>query len=475
MARILVVDDERSMREYLEILLRKSGHEVLTAADGPAALAKVEAEDLDLVLTDLRIGKDSGLEVLRAFKAAQPATEVVLLTAFATMENAIQAMKLGAYDYLTKPVKNEELAVLVEKALEKRRLARENESLKIRLASREPAAGPIAGMVGNSAAIREVIGLVEKVAAGRTTVLILGESGVGKELVARAIHARSQRAAGPFVPINCGAIPEGLVESELFGHVRGAFTGANSDRPGLFKAAQGGTVFLDEVGELPVAAQVKLLRAIQERRIKPVGGARDFEVDARIIAATNRDLAEEVKEGGFREDLFYRLNVIQIRVPPLRERREDILSLAQHFVERYSAEADRPALPLSKEAAVHLQSYGWPGNVRELQNAIERAVTLAEGSQIAAEVLPHQVRGVDHAVPEAAMVIPQGGMDLQAYLDNVERRFLRLALEQAGGTKKSAARLLGLTFRSMRYRLAKLGLAGQSPARGSAQAEEAED
>jgi len=466
MARILVVDDERSMREYLEILLRKGGHEVVTVADVPSARERARSQDYDLVLSDLRVGKESGLEVLQTFKAEQPNTEVVLITAFATMENAIEAMKLGAYDYVTKPFKNEELAVLVEKALEKRHLARENESLKIRLAAREPAPALIAGMIGKSAAMQQIFALVEKVAPGRTTVLILGESGVGKELVARAIHAGGARASAPFVPINCGAIPEGLVESELFGHVRGAFTGANADRPGLFKAAQGGTIFLDEVGELPLPAQVKLLRAIQERRIKPVGGTRDFEVDARIIASTNRDLAEEVKEGGFREDLFYRLNVIQVQVPPLRERREDILALAEHFIVRYSAEADRPALPLSKEALAYLQGYGWPGNVRELQNAIERAVTLADGAQIAADLLPQHIRGVDPAVPEAAMVLPKGGMDLQAYLDNVERRFLRLALDQAGGIKKEAARLLGLTFRSMRYRLAKLGLAGPGLAHG---------
>lgn len=454
MARILIVDDERSMREYLEILLRKGGHEVRTAEDVPSALGLSESEEFDVVLSDLRIGKGSGLDVLKAFKTAQPDAEVVMITAYATMENAIQAMKAGAYDYVTKPFKNEELTVLVEKALEKRNLARENTSLRIRLGSR----GRPEGMVGSSAAMREVFGLVEKVAASRTTVLVIGESGVGKELVARAIHDKGPRAAAPFVPINCGAIPEGLVESELFGHTRGAFTGAHAEHPGLFKAAAGGTVFLDEVGELPLPAQVKLLRAIQERRVRPVGGSRDVEVDARIIAATNRDLAEEVKEGRFREDLYYRLNVIQIAVPPLRERRDDVLPLAEHFLVRHSAEAGRPPPRLSPTSVAHLLSYAWPGNVRELENAIERAVTLSEGPIVDPDVLPSSIRGVHPPLLEGEEALGPEGMDLQGYLDGLERRFLELALRRAGGVKKEAARLLGLTFRSMRYRLAKQGL-----------------
>ncbi len=454
MARILVVDDERSMREYLEVLLRKLGHEVVLAAEVAQAVALADSDEFDLVLSDLKLGRGSGLDVLKSFKAAQPRCEVVLITAFAAMETAIQAMKAGAYDYVTKPFKNEELSLLVAKALEKRELARENESLRIRLASRERPDG----MVGRGPAMQQIFSLVEKVAAGKTTVLVVGESGVGKELVARAIHQRGPRASGPFVPINCGAIPEGLVESELFGHVRGAFTGANSDRPGLFKAASGGTIFLDEIAELPLAAQVKLLRAIQEKRVKPVGGTRDLEVDARIIAATNRDLAEEVKEGRFREDLYYRLNVIQIFVPALRERREDIAELAQSFIERYAREAGRERLVLAPEALALMQAYPWPGNVRELENAVERAVTLAEGPTITAEVLPAQIRGVSALGGEDRVELPATGMDLQGHLDDVERRFLKLALDRSGGVKKEAARLLGLTFRSMRYRLAKLGL-----------------
>lgn len=453
MAKMLVVDDERSMREYLEILLRKMGHSPTTVADCATAVKLADSQDFDIVLSDLRIGKDSGIEVLRAFKAAQADAEVIMITAYATMENAIEAMKLGAYDYVTKPFKNEELSLIIQKALEKRALHRENESLRIQLASR----GRIAGMVGESPSMRQVYALVDKVALGKTTVLVVGESGVGKELVARAIHSKGPRSNGPFVPINCGAIPEGLVESELFGHVRGAFTGASSDRAGLFKAAGGGTIFLDEVGELPLAAQVKLLRAIQDRRVKPVGGNRDVEVDARIVAATNCDLAEEVKEGRFREDLYYRLNVIQIFVPPLRERRDDILPLAEHFVARHAREMGFSPFSISREAVSFLQSYGWPGNVRELENAMERAVTLAEGAVVGPEVLPSQIRGVS-AAPDGEVALPPGGLDLQSYLDAVESKFLQMALGQAGGVKKEAAKLLGLTFRSMRYRLAKQGL-----------------
>ena len=353
--------------------------------------------------------------------------------------------------------------MLVDKALEKGKLARENESMRIQLGARSRVEGSegIEETKSSGRGMREVYALVEKVASSKATVLIIGESGVGKELVARAVHAKSPRASAPFVPINCGAIPEGLVESELFGHVRGAFTGAQSDNPGLFKAAAGGTVFLDEVGELPLQAQVKLLRAIQEKRIRAVGGQRDFEIDVRLIAATNRDLEEEVREGRFREDLFYRINVIQVRVPPLRARREDIARLAQHFVERFSAETGRGPMVLSREAVAYLLGYDWPGNVRELENAMERAVTLSDGAIIAPDVLPASIRGVPVPVfmSSGELVLAQGGVDLQAILDDMERRYLQLALKETGGKKGEAAKLLGLTFRSMRYRLAKLGLA----------------
>jgi two-component system, NtrC family, response regulator PilR len=457
MASILVVDDELSMREFLDILLRKEGHEVSTAADAPSALGRVAQGDLDLVITDLRLGRDSGLDVLRAVKEAAPATEVVMVTAFATTENAIQAMKLGAYDYVLKPFKVEELCLVVEKALEHRALVAENRVLR-----RSAGAPKEHDLIGASAPIAEVRELVERVAPARTTILVTGESGTGKEVVARAIHLRGGRHDQPFVAINCGAIPEGLIESELFGHERGSFTGATEAKPGLFEVAASGTLFLDEVGELPPAVQVKLLRALQERRIRRVGGSRDLPVAARIVAATNRDLGAEVQAGHFREDLFYRLNVIQIRMPPLRDRREDLPLFVAHFLDRFAAEQGRRPPRLAPEAERILLAHAWPGNVRELANVVERAVTLCTGDVIDPAVLPPNLRGSGApAAPAAAAALPDGGVDLQAHLDAIERALLEEALARTGGVKTEAARLLSLTFRSLRYRLAKYGIGGE--------------
>lgn len=457
MANILIVDDELSLREYLGIFLRKLGHQATLIGDARGAIALGERQDFDLILCDLCIGDQSGLDVLRAFKANQPATEVIIVTAFATVENALEAMRLGAYDYVTKPFKNQELALLIDRALEKRELSRENESLKIQLSA--SARQHRRDLVGESPSMREVQALIDKVAQSRTNVLVVGESGVGKELVARALHHQSPRARGPFVPINCGAIPEGLIESELFGHVRGAFTGAMGDRSGLFKAAQGGTLFFDEVGELPLSAQVKLLRALQERRIRPVGGVRDIEIDVRLVAATNRNLALEVREGRFREDLFYRLNVIQICVPPLRERQEDIVPLARNFVEQNARELGIAVPVLSEAVVTQLCRYGWPGNVRELQNAMERAVTLCEGGRIEIDTLPATVRGEAVRFEDKLRLdLPAEGLDLESHLEGLERHLLLEALARTGGNRTHAAKLLGLSFRSMRYRMAKLGL-----------------
>jgi two-component system response regulator PilR (NtrC family) len=455
MARILVADDERSMREFLEILLSKDGHEVFVAESAPKALAVAAEQEVDLVITDLRMGQTSGLDVLAGIKKTKPEIEVIMITAFATAENAIQAMKLGAYDYIVKPFKVDELNVVIQKALEKRALVAENRELKSKLEGKEK----FVELIGRSQAMREVFSVVEKVAPTRTTVLITGESGVGKELVARALHTKSTRAPGPFVAVNCGAIPEGLLESELFGHVKGAFTGASSAKSGLFQVASTGTLFLDEIGELPLQLQVKLLRALQDRRVKPVGGVEDVEIDARIVAATNRDLQAEVKAGRFREDLFYRLNVIQVKVPPLRERREDVLLLADHFLRKFSREHGRPNLSFSRAALAALTDYPFPGNVRELENAIERGVTLAEGDVVDLDDLPASMRAA--RAPLAAPVSEIGpSFDLQKYLDDIERQYLERALAQANGVKLEAARLLGLTFRSFRYRLKKLMGAG---------------
>ncbi len=459
MARILIVDDEESMREFLEILLRKEGHEVLAVGDGNEALQRIAGEEYDLVLTDLRLGDVSGIEILEAVKRYHPQTEVVLITAFATTDNAIEAMKKGAYDYVTKPFKVEELRTLVQKALEKRALVRENIRLKEELGSRHQ----LAGLVGRSPAMQRLYALVDKVAPTRSTVLVTGESGTGKELVARAVHLRSPRASAAFVPVNCAAIPEGLIESELFGHEKGAFTGAHMSQEGLFVSARGGTLFLDEIAELPLGMQVKLLRVLQERKVKPVGGNREVEVDVRLIAATNRDLRAEVEAGRFREDLFYRLNVIHLEVPPLRQRREDILLLAEHFLARFERDSGR-RVRLSPAAADALEAYDFPGNVRELENCIERAATLASGDVIGLEDLPELVSGRRRPSGGIAIEIPEGGVDLQAELDALERAYLRQALERTGGAKKKAAALLGLTFRSFRYRLAKHGIGGAEDA-----------
>ncbi len=455
MALILVVDDEPSMREFLEILLAKEGHEVATAADLRGAVARAGQGPLDLVITDLRLGRDSGLDVLRQVKAASPATEVVVVTAFATTENAIQAMKLGAHDYLTKPFKVDELLLVVGKALEHRALVAENRVLRHRAGGRDAAGEEI---LGDDPAIAEVRALVERVARGRTTVLVTGESGTGKEVAARAIHDGGRRSQ-PFVAINCGAIPEGLIESELFGHERGSFTGASEAKPGLFEVAGAGTLFLDEVGELPPPVQVKLLRALQERKLRRVGGSADLPFEARVIAATNRDLEAEVKAGRFREDLFYRLDVIRIRMPPLRERRGDLPRFLDHFLARFSVEAGRPRPRVSPEAAALLAAWGWPGNLRELANVVERAVTLCPGDEIGPGLLPPALRGAPPAAAAAALAeVPPEGLDLQAHLDALERRALEQALARTGGVRTEAARLLGLTFRSLRYRLAKFGI-----------------
>src|SRR6266568_4623129 len=453
MAAILIVDDERSMREFLEILLAKQGHEVSSAADLPAALARAAAGDLDLVITDLRLGRDSGIDVLQKVKAASPTTEVVMVTAFATTDTAVQAMKLGAYDYLQKPFKVDELKLVVEKSLDHRALLAENRVLRHRVGQH----GGDQEFLGTSPAITEVRELVAKVAPTRTTVLITGESGTGKEVVARAIHSQGLRAREPFVAINCGAIPEGLIESELFGHQKGSFTGASEAKQGLFEVAGSGTLFLDEVGELPPPVQVKLLRALQERKARRVGGASDYAFGARIVAATNRELEAEVKAGRFREDLFYRLNVIQLRMPPLRERRADVPLFLSFFLSRFATEVGRPGVRLSAEAERLLCAYAYPGNVRELANVVERAVTLADGTEVGAALLPPVVRGAQGAAV-ASLALPEAGLDLQAHLDAVERRLLEQALERTGGVKTEAARLLALSFRSLRYRLAKFGI-----------------
>ncbi len=451
-ARILVVDDERSMREFLEILLRKEGYDVTTAGDVDGAFVALDSDDYDLVITDIQMPGKSGLDLLRGIREAQADALVVMITAFATTETAIAAMKEGAYDYLTKPFKVDEIKLVVQKALEKKLLTSENARLRLELRSERQQRQ----LVGNSARMQQVYEMVTRIAPTKTNVLIAGESGTGKELVARAIHAESDRASAPFVALNCAAIPENLLESELFGHVKGAFTGAISNKTGLFEMADTGTLFLDEVGELTLPLQVKLLRVLQDKSIRRVGGTSDRRVDVRILAATNRRLEVEVAEGRFREDLYYRLNVIQLELPPLRERLEDLPLLVHHFVEKFGRELGKDVRGLSEEAMACLRAHAWPGNVRELENGIERAVALSRSEWIEAEELPPNVRQQAEARP--GVKLPQGNLDLDNLVADYERELLLGALKRQGGVKKRAAHSLGISFRSFRYRLEKLGL-----------------
>ena len=464
MGKILVVDDEQSMREFLGICLRRAGHEVTFATNGREAVDQLRTTMIDVVVTDLRMpGELDGLGLLHAIKsgeikyAAAPGStpsifepEVILVTAFATADTAIAAMKQGAYDYLTKPFQVDEITAVIARAIEKRALVADNAALRDQLAGR----ARLANLLGKSRPMQKVFELIGKIHSARTSVLITGESGTGKELVARALHTEGSRAKAPFVAVNCGAIPAELLESELFGHKKGAFTGAVVDKIGLFLQADGGTMFLDEIGELPSGLQVKLLRALQERRIKPVGATDEIEIDARVIAATNRDLEAEVARGAFRADLFYRLNVIEIHLPALRQRREDLPLLTEHFLRRFGTEHGR--VPKLTTAAMRkLESFDFPGNVRELENMLERAIALSSGNLIDADDLPD---ARSRSAPEVPLPFPAEGVDLERLVADHERAWITRALELSGGVRKRAAALLGISFRSFRYRLVKLGI-----------------
>jgi two-component system response regulator PilR (NtrC family) len=455
-ARVLVVDDEQSMRELLGIMLSQVGYDVTQADGGEAAIQTLKTTDaFDLVITDLRMRKVDGLAVLRAAKEHSPHTVVLVVTAFASTETAVEAMKLGAYDYVTKPFKLDELKLTIANALERKRLQDENRELKRRLRTERG----FESFVGKSRRMLEVFETIRKTADSGSTVMITGESGTGKELVARAVHQESSRRSAPFISVNCGAIPETLMESELFGHVKGAFTGAVHSTDGLFLAADGGTLFLDEITEISHAVQVKLLRAIQEREIRRVGDTRDVKVDVRLIAASNRDLGKAVTDGVLREDLYYRLNVIPIHLPPLRERTEDIPILVAHFIARIANDVGKIVAGISPEALAVLERYHWPGNIRELENVIERAIVLGSGEQIVPQALPpHLARPAEREFP---VDIPAGGMDLEGLLAAVESRYIRLALDRAGGLQVRAAELLQLSFRQFRYKIQKHGLKGR--------------
>lgn len=451
---ILVVDDERSMREFLEIFFQREGYRVTTAPGVDEAEVCLESDEVDIVITDMQMPRRGGLDLLNAAREISPETAVIVITAYASTDSAIAAMREGAYDYITKPFKVDEISLIVDKALEKKQLALENAHLKSQLKSQ--AGHPT--IIGTSRGIQGVFDLIAQVADSRASVLISGESGTGKELVARALHDQSERAEESFVGLNCGAIPENLLESELFGHEKGSFTGAIGEKKGLFEVADGGTLFLDEIAELSLALQVKLLRAIQEKTIRRVGGTRDIVVDVRLLSATNQDLEAAVVEGSFRNDLFYRLNVIQIAIPALRERREDIPPLLRHFLTKLSSEAGRQIDSVSEEAMKKLMVYDYPGNVRELENIVERAVALSRSSEIQLDALPPNV--LDMRSAAGTPMIPAEGVKLENLLDEYERSLLGEALRLSGGVKKEAARLLGVSFRSFRYRLEKLEMAG---------------
>jgi two-component system response regulator HydG len=444
---LLVADDDPAVRESLERTLKREGYRVVVASDGQAGLAQLRAGGVDLVLADLKMPGLSGLELLKAAKSVAPDVDVIMLTAFGTVEEAVQAMKDGAYDFLTKPFQRAQLIRLIKKALERRALIAENRALQQRL---DDLLGQGA-VIGTSPAFQRMMMLIEQVAPSSATVLVEGESGVGKELAARAIHERSARRAGPFVAVNCAALPENLLESELFGYEKGAFTGAAGRKEGRFELADGGTLFLDEVADLSPVTQPKILRVLQEGEFERVGGTKTLRVDVRIVTATNQDLAQLVREKRFREDLYYRLNVITITVPPLRERRQDIPLLAHHFLRVYAAKNNRKLDGFSEEALARLEAYAWPGNVRELENAVERAVVLARGSVVEVTDLP---ASVVEGAPSADWVkaIPVG-----TSLAEVEQQLLEETLRQTKGNKTLAAKLLGIDPKTVFRKLKQAG------------------
>lgn len=451
MAKILIVDDEKSMREFLSIVLSKEGYTVFTASDGEEALQQAEKDIFDLVITDIKMPKLGGLEVLKGIKEVSPDTIVLMITAFATTETAIEAMKQGAYNYLIKPFKIDEVKLIIRNALEKQSLRKENSQLRHSL---NELVSP-RNIIGKSGALSKILDMIEKISDSASNILITGESGTGKELIARAIHERSGRRSKPFVTINCSALPENLLESELFGHMKGSFTGAVVNKQGLFEVADGGTLFLDEIGDTSLSIQVKLLRVLQEREFRRVGGTKDIKVDVRVVAATNKDLVKAVAESAFREDLYYRLDVIPVHLPPLRERREDIPLLADYFLKKFNKLLNKTIQGIDQEALDLLMEQEWKGNVRELENMLERVISLTPHLRIMKEDVLASMRPA--VPPDMAKMreIPEAGVDLEKYIEEIEKDILIKALEKTRWVKTEAAKLLHLNFRSFRYRLDK--------------------
>ena len=447
--RILVVDDEESIRMMLRAVLEEEGYEIIEAADGPEAVKAVEQDPLDLILLDIRMTTRDGIETLTEIRKISPFVPVLMMTAYATVKTAVEALKAGAFEYLAKPLDIEELKILVQKALEYYHLREENWTLKERLGSRYD----FSRIIGKGRKMKELFDFLAQVAPSEATVLILGESGTGKELVANAIHHNSPRTQQPFVKVACAALPETLLESELFGHEKGAFTGAVARREGRFQTAHRGTIFLDEVGEMNPAIQTRLLRVLQERELEPLGSSRSVKVDVRVIAATNKDLGKEIKEGRFREDLFYRLNVIPIHLPPLRERKEDIPALANHFLSLYREKNKKDIKEISPKALDLLIRYDWPGNIRELENCLERAVIVARGELIAPIDLPPAMQNLPAGKEDAEILFP-AGLSLQ----EAEKALILKTLEDAGGNRSRAAEILGINRRTLQMKLKEYGI-----------------
>ena len=462
LAHILVVDDEPSMRQMLSIALRREGYQVTAVVDGRAALAALEDSQVDMVVTDVRMPEFSGVDLLREAKRVDPSISVIMMTAYGSKETVLEALRLGATDYVEKTHNlKDELSLRIRKELDRKRLQQENVLLKRTLQTSHQ----FSNIIGSSDPMLALFELVETIAPTSSTVLITGESGTGKELVARAIHFNSQRKDRPFVALNCGALSETLLDSELFGHVRGAFTGADTNKKGLIEVAEKGTIFLDEIGEMSQQVQVKLLRVLQERKFRRLGGTDEVDADIRIITATNRDLAKMVEEGRFRQDLYYRINVINVHLPPLRERRADIPMLAEHFVTRFARQMEKPITGISGEAMGILRRYHWPGNIRELENAIERAVALERSAVIMPESLSVATGKLPDRLSELPITLSEvdedrlpDGFDLEQHVQEIEREYIAEALKRAGGVKVRAAELLGMSFRSFRYYTKKYNL-----------------
>jgi DNA-binding NtrC family response regulator len=453
---ILLVDDEQPIREALLLLLKNADYRITGCGSGQEAIQHLETEQFDIVVTDLFLPDITGIDILKKAKQLSPAIEVILITGHASAETAVRAMKEGAFDYITKPLNIEELRVIITKAIEKQQILSENISLKKQLRDKYE----FSNIIGSSPAMQKVFSRITKVIKTDSTVLVLGDSGTGKELIAKAIHSNGPRRDKPFIAVHCGAIPENLLESELFGHTKGAFTGAIRDKMGKFEAANHGTIFLDEIATLPMHLQIKLLRVLQEQEVERIGSNKPIKLDVRIISATNVNLEEEAKKGNFRDDLFYRLNVIPVTLPPLRERVEDILPLVRHFLAKYCKEMNRPLMSIAKEALIALEVYNWPGNVRELENVVERTVALTEGDQITLSDLPSNITRSYNEQEELPTRVTSRGVDLGKVLTDIEQKMISDALSLSDGVKARAAALLKMNRTTLVEKMRRLGMDG---------------